>query len=187
MSVRTAVRLAVGAALALLLAQPAHAQAAKEQPAGANKMVSQKAVGPWTVGGWMKPDHTGYCVAERQLTAPGAAQPYMSFGIIKQGQFYGLSIASPKWELTPQSIFPISLSAGPAVDGDVRAVALNAKLVQISFGTDHGLVSRLTTAPAIEIKTSSTVLRLPLDAFAAAYAEVEACAAALGGRKVANR
>jgi hypothetical protein len=184
MSIRTAVRLAAGAALALLLALPAHAQPEKE---AANRMVSRKVLGPWTVGGWVKPDHTGYCVAERQLTAPGASQPYMSFGIIKQGQVYGLSIASPKWELTPQAIFPVSLSAGPTVDGDVRAVALNSKLVQIAFGNDHALIARLATAPAIEIKTSSTVLRLPLDEFAAAYAEVEACASAIAGRKVANR
>jgi dienelactone hydrolase len=172
-------KLVVGTVLTLLLSATAAAAAEpqKDQTPPASTVVSRKPVGAWTIVAVARVNQTGFCGAERALPATDAQAAPLVFSFIKQGKHYALNMQSPAWQLTPKSSFPVALAAA-GVNADARAVAITANIVSIGLGDDRPLMTRLEAAPALDIKTVNATFRLPLDEFAAAHAELEACSAA---------
>ena len=59
---------------------------------------------------------------------------------------------------------------------------MGPKVVIVELGSDAEMMQRLAKLPAIEIKTSQTVFKLPLEGVADALAAIEACASAASSR-----
>ena len=75
--------------------------------------------------------------------------------------------------------------AQPVLRSDASAVVVGPKLVVIELGADGQFVRKLAAAPMIEVKAAQATFKLPLEGFAEALTEVDACFAALK-RPVSN-
>jgi hypothetical protein len=158
-------------ALTLSVSTGAFAQAASPP---ANVQVASKQVGAWAVAGWSQ----GYCSAERAV--PGAASGgTMAFVIARVRTGYRIALGSDQWELKPQTAFPIELVADPVVRSDANAIAVGPKLVIIELGADGQFMKKLATARMMEIKAAQSTFKLPMEGFADALTEVDACFGAL--------
>jgi hypothetical protein len=162
-----------GVVLALALSV---ATAAAQAPAANTPVTTPKQVGAWTVIGWSQ----GYCAAERPVRGGAGGAEALQFVLARVQTGYRIAMSAPQWELAPQTAFPVELIADPVFRSEAKAVAVGPKLVIIELGADGQLVNKIAAAPAMEIKAAQQTFKLPMEGFAAALTEVDAC---FGGLK----
>jgi dienelactone hydrolase len=167
--------IAAGAVLALALSVSACGVAQTSSPQAGKAVTTPKQVGAWTVAGFGE----GYCAAERPVRGVDGGAEGMQFRLIRLRSGYRMALSAQEWDLTPQTSFPVELIADPVLRSDAKAIAAAPKMVTIELGTDGQWVKRLATAPTLEIRTAQTTFRLPMEGFAEAFAEVDACFGAL--------
>jgi dienelactone hydrolase len=134
-----------------------------------------KQVGAWTVTGWSQ----GYCSGERPVRDAAGGGAALQFVLARLRIGYRIALSAQDWELEPQTSFPIELVADPVLRSDGKAIAVGPKLVIIELGADGQLMKKLATAPVLEVKAAQATFKLPMDRFAEALAEVDACFGAL--------
>jgi dienelactone hydrolase len=161
-----------GVVLALALSV---ATAAAQAPAANTPVTTPKQVGAWTVIGWSQ----GYCAAERPVRGGAGGAEALQFVLARVQTGYRIAMSAPQWELAPQTAFPVELIADPVFRSEAKAVAVGPKLVIIELGADGQLVNKIAAAPAMEIKAAQQTFKLPMEGFAAALTEVDACFGAL--------
>jgi dienelactone hydrolase len=161
--------------LALTLSPQTGAFAQTNTPPANTQVIAPKQVGAWTVIGWSQ----GYCAAERPLPGAAGGGATLQFVLARFQAGYRLALGSQDWELKPQTTFPIELIAQPVLRSDASAIVVGPKLVVIELGADGQFVRKLTTAPMIEVKAAQATFKLPLEGFAEALTEVDACFGAL--------
>ena len=167
--------LIASAVLALTLSAQTGALAQTNTPPANTQVIAPKQVGSWTVIGWSQ----GYCAAERPLPGAAGGGATLQFVLARFQAGYRLALGSQEWELKPQTTFPIELIAHPVLRSDASAVVVGPKLVVIELGADGQFVRKLTTAPMIEVKAAQATFKLPMEGFAEALVEVDACFGAL--------
>jgi dienelactone hydrolase len=140
-----------------------------------------KQVGAWTITGWSQ----GYCSGERPVREAAGGGAALQFVLARVRTGHRIALAAQDWELEPQSAFPVELVADPVLRSDAKAIAVSPKLVIIELGADGQLVKKLATASMLEVKAAQATFKLPMDRFADALAEVDACFGALK-QKVSN-
>ena len=179
-STPTRIALARGAvaasALAFLIATQSGAVAeSNSPPAPIAKAGATRQVGIWSVNGWKRGNVASHCSADRSVhgAAPGGGPLY--FAVVRLSSGYRIALGANDWELEPQSSFPVELSAPPVIQRDGKAIAVGPTVVIVDLGSDGEMMQRLAKLPAMEIKTSQTVFKLPLESFADALAAVESC------------
>jgi dienelactone hydrolase/invasion protein IalB len=175
-----------GAAFALTLsvqsvalAQTTAAQSNAPAPAPVKQAGAPKQVGLWTVIGWNRGNAASHCSAERPVRGAAQDGSVLQFALVRWSGGYRIALGSDDWELTPQTAFPVELTAAPIFRSDANALAIGQKIVMIELGSDGQFMQKLSTAPAIEIKTAQTTFKLPLEGFGSALAEVDTCFGAL--------
>jgi len=173
--------LIAGAVLTLTLSAPTGAFAQINTPPANTQVIAPKQVGSWTVIGWSQ----GYCAGERPLPGAAGGGATLQFVLARFQAGYRLALGSQEWELKPHTTFPIELIAQPVLRSDASAVVVGPKLVVIELGADGQFVRKLAAAPMIEVKAAQATFKLPLEGFAEALTEVDACFAALK-RPVSN-
>jgi hypothetical protein len=154
-------------------------------PAAVPQASSMKRVGLWTVSAWERPNNGSYCSAHRLLSGVVGGGVTLQFILIRMRSGYRLALSSERWEMTPKAVYPIELIASPVSRSDASAIVAAPKVVAIELGADGGYIKKLATAPLLEIKTAQTSLKLPLEGFAEALAEVDTCFGGLA-RSTAN-
>jgi dienelactone hydrolase len=159
-----------GTVLALTLSIATGATAQSNPPAN-TPVTSPKQVGAWTVIGWSQ----GYCAAERPVRDGATGVSALHFVLARLRTGYRIALSAPEWELTPQTAFPVQLIAEPVLRSDAKAIAVGPKLVVIELGSDAQLANKLATTSTMEIKAAQASFKLPMEGFAAALAEVDAC------------
>jgi len=160
-------------ALPLLGAAGSAAQAAAPPPNTA--VGAPKQIGAWTVTRWSQ----GYCSGERPVREAAGGGAALQFVIVRLRTGHRIALSAQDWELEPQSAFPVQLVADPVLRSDAKAIAVGPKVVIIELGPDGQLVSKLATASMLEVKAAQATFKLPMDRFADALAEVDACFGAL--------
>lgn len=160
-------------AFALMLAAPPDASAQANAPI--TQASPPKQVGLWMVNAWKAGNVGSHCSAERPLQGATSTGGPLQFVLVRYPGGYRIALGAAEWELKPQTAFPVELNAAPVLQTDANAVALTPKLVAIDLGADGKFMQKLAGAPMIEIKTAQTVFKLPLDGFADALSEVDAC------------
>jgi hypothetical protein len=151
------------------------AHPSKAAPAAVSKATSMKLVGLWTVSAWERANNGSYCSAHRLLPGVVGGGVTLQFVLVRSAGGYRLALASERWEMTAKTIYPIELIASSVPRRDARAIVAAPKIAMIELGADGQFMKKLATAPAIEIKTAQTNLKLSLEGFGAALAEVDAC------------
>jgi hypothetical protein len=164
-----------GAVVALTLSVATGALAQAANPPANTPVVPAKQVGKWTVIGWSQ----GYCSAERPMPGAGSNGGTLQFAVFHLRMGYRIALAAPEWELKPQTVFPIELIAQPVLRADTNAIAVNAKMVIVELGADGPFVKRLANATVMEVKAAQATFKLPMEGFAEAVAEIDACFAGL--------
>jgi dienelactone hydrolase len=167
--------------LALTLSAQTGASAQINTPPANTQVIAPKQVGSWTVIGWSQ----GYCAGERPLPGAAGGGATLQFVLARFQAGYRLALGSQEWELKPQTTFPIELIAQPVLRSDASAIVVGPKLVVIELGADGQFVRKLASVPMIEVKAAQATFKLPLEGFAEALTEVDACFAALK-RPVSN-
>ena len=150
-------------------APPANAQAAVP----VKQAIAPKQVGLWTVIGWTRATAASHCSAERPVRGAAGDGGAVQFALVRWSGGYRIALGSDDWELTPQTAFPIELIANPVFRSDANALAIGPKIVMIELGADGQFMRKLSTAAMIEVKTAQAVIKLPLEGFASALAEVD--------------
>ncbi|MGB8511669.1 MAG: hypothetical protein WCE24_02555, partial [Pseudolabrys sp.] len=173
--------LIAGAVLALTLSAQTGAVAQVNTPPANTQVIAPKQVGSWTVIGWSQ----GYCAGERPLPGAAGGGATLQFVLARFQAGYRLALGSQEWELKPQTTFPIELIAQPVLRSDASAIVVGPKLVVIELGADGQFVRKLASVSMIEVKAAQATFKLPLEGFAEALTEVDACFAALK-RPVSN-
>jgi len=161
-----------GAVLALVLSV---GTAAAQTPPANTPVTTPKQVGAWTVIGWSQ----GYCAAERPVRGAAGGADSLQFVLARVRTGYRIAMSAPEWELAPQTTFPVELIADPVFRSEAKAVAVGPKLVIIELGADGQLVQKIAGAAMMEIKAAQSTFKLPMEGFAAALSEVDACFGAL--------
>jgi dienelactone hydrolase len=162
-------------ALAQTSAPPSNAAATVPM----KQAIAPKQVGLWTVIGWSRANAASHCSAERPVRGAAGDGAALQFALVRWSGGYRIALGSDEWELTPQTAFPVELIAAPVFRSDANALAIAPKIVMIELGSDRQFMRKLSTAAAIEVKTAQTVLKLPLEGFDSALAEVDTCFGAL--------
>ena len=158
-----------------LLAAPAGASAQANPPVEITQASPPKQVGLWMVNAWVRGNVGSHCSAERPLPGATGSGGTLQFVLVRYPGGYRIALAADEWELKPQTAFPVEINAQPVMRSDANAVAITPKLVVIDLGADGKFMQRLAGAPMIEVKTAQAVFKLPLEGFADALSEVNAC------------
>jgi dienelactone hydrolase len=161
------------------LAQTGAPQANAAASAQVKQAIAPKQVGVWTVIGWNRGNVASHCSAERPVRGGAGDGATLQFALVRWPGGYRIALGSDEWELTPQTAFPVELVAAPVFRSDANALAIGPKIVMIELGAELPFMQKLATAPQLDIKTAQTVLKLPLEGFSSALAEVDACFASL--------
>jgi hypothetical protein len=132
-------------------------------------------VGLWMVNAWARGNVGSHCSAERPLPGATGNGGTLQFVLVRYPGGYRIALAADEWELTPQTAFPVELSAKPVVQSDANAVAVTPKIVAIDLGADGKFMQRLAGAPTIEIRTAQTVFKLPTEGVADALSAIDTC------------
>ncbi len=163
------------AALAQTDAPPTNASA----PVPVKQAIAPKQVGLWTIVGWSRGNAASHCSAERPVRGAGGDGGSLQFALVRWPGGYRIALGSDAWELTPQTAFPVELTAAPVFRSEANALAIGPKIVMIELGADAQFMQKLSTAAMIEVKAAQAVFKLPLEGFGSALAEVDACFGAL--------
>jgi hypothetical protein len=156
--------------LAQTVAPPASAA-----PTTVLKATSVKLVGLWTVSAWERANNGSYCSAHRLMPGVVGGGVTLQFVLIRSAGGYRIALASERWQMTPKTVHPIELIASSVPRRDVKAIVVAPKVAMIELGADGQFIHKLASMPAIEIKTAQADLKLSLEGFGAALAEVDAC------------
>jgi hypothetical protein len=168
--------LAVFAGAALALIASAHTAAvADDAPAAITKSGPTKQVGVWTVNGWKRGNVGSHCSAERAIRGGAGNGATLHFVLVRYPGGYRIALGADEWNLKPQTVFPVELVAPPVLQTDANATAIAPKLVVIDLGADVRFMQKLATAPKIDVKAAQAVFKLPMEGFADAVSEVDAC------------
>jgi dienelactone hydrolase len=173
-------------AVALILAAQTGARAQTSTPPAnatapvpVKQAIAPKQVGLWTVIGWTRGTAASHCSAERPVRGAAGDGGAVQFALVRWSGGYRIALGSDDWELTPQTAFPIELIANPVFRSEANALAIGPKIVMIELGADGQFMQKLSTAALLEVKTAQAVIKLPLEGFASALAEVDSCFGAL--------
>jgi dienelactone hydrolase len=164
-----------GAVLALTLLVSTGAVAQTSAPPENTAVRAPKQVGAWTITGWSQ----GYCSGERPVRDAANGGAALQFVLARVRTGYRIALAAEDWELDPQTAFPVELIADPVLRSDATAIAVGPKVVVIELGADGQRVKKLATASLLEVKAAQATFKLPMERFADALAEVDACFGAL--------
>ena len=164
-----------GAAFALMISAQTAAFAQDKAPDAITQSAATKQVGLWMVNGWKRGNVGSHCSAERPLRGATSGGGTLQFVLVRFPGGYRIALGADEWNLKPQTAFPIELSAPPVLQTDGNAIAVTPKLVVIDLGADVRFMQKLATAPAIEVKASQAVFKLPMEGFSDALREVDAC------------
>jgi dienelactone hydrolase len=173
---RSFVRGAVAAgALAVVLAASGSAIAQDNRPVPVTQSGTSRQVGPWSVDSWNRGAVGSHCSAERTVLGAASGGGSLQFALVRLPSGYRIALGADEWELEPQSSFPVELNARPVLQRAGEAVAVSPKVVIVELGSSLDLMQRLVRLPTMELKTSLTAFRLPLEGAAEALAAVESC------------
>jgi hypothetical protein len=130
------------------------------------RQISQTAVGPWMVFGWMT-GNIRYCSAERDVGAVRVA-------FVRLPQGYALLLRSPSWQLNPESQVPVRVAQrlGPTT---ISGVAIGTDIVLVQL--ESSLISYIAEQQQIEVTAADLTVTIPLDGIAAAVSALEGCIA----------
>ena len=167
--------LAIVSVLALTVAAPTAASAQANAPVAITQASPPKQVGVWMVNAWNRGNVGSHCSAERPVQGASPSGGPLQFVLVRYPGGYRLALGAEEWELKPQTTFPVEMNAAPVMRSDANAVAVTPKLVVIDLGADGKFMQRLSGAPMIEIKAAQALFKLPMEGFADALSEVNAC------------
>jgi hypothetical protein len=165
----------IAGAFALMFAAPTGAAAQAGAPVAITQASPPKQVGLWMVNAWNRGDVGSHCSAERPVQGASGNGGPLQFVLVRYPGGYRIALGADEWDLKPQTTFPVELNAAPVMQSDANAVAVTPKLVVIDLGPDGKFMQRLAGAPTIEIKAAQAVFKLPMEGFADALSEVNAC------------
>ncbi len=159
----------------LLTAQSGAIAQSNPPPVPITKAGATKQVGVWSVNGWNRGNVGSHCSAERPVRGAAPDGSALQFALVRLPSGYRIALGADEWELEPQASFPVELVAPPVLQRDGKAVAVGPKVVIVELGASAETMQQLTRLPVLEIKTSQTVFKLPLEGAADALAAIESC------------
>lgn len=133
-----------------------------------SRQISQAAVGPWAVHGWLNQAGAPYCTAERKV-----GDVSVVFARFVQG--YALALQSPHWWLAPGGTALVRVHVANVRDATVAANVLSSNLIMARLTADPADMRRLVGAPAMVVTASDQTFTVPLDQFGEALAALDAC------------
>lgn len=165
--------IAAALSLAMLVAAAPSAVAQSQQPA-VSREVSRTTVGPWAVIGWVAPNGTGYCSAERKVDK-------VTFAFVRVPQGYALVIHSPDWQLQAGTLYQVQFVVAAVTNGANTAQVLNATTILVPFTQDQAMMRRVAGAPELKVTAAETAITVPLDQFGEALTALDDCMAQRSG------
>ena len=162
-------RLFAAAALSVSLLA-AGAPGAAAQGATESRQVSQKTVGPWSVMGWIAPNGTPYCSAERDVNETRVA-------FIRMAQGYLLVVRSPSWWLTSGADQPVQVAAAGGSSATLRGKVIASNTILAQLSGDPAAMRRLGEAAEVEVTAADTTIKVPLEQFGDALTALDDCLA----------
>jgi hypothetical protein len=130
------------------------------------RQISQTAVGPWMVFGWMT-GNIRYCSAERDVGAVRVA-------FVRLPNGFALLLRSPSWHLNPESTVPVRVAqrTGPTT---ISGTAIGTDIVLVQL--DQTVMSYVAEQQQIDVTAADLTVTIPLDGIVAAVTALETCIA----------
>ena len=130
------------------------------------RQISQTAVGPWMVFGWMT-GNIRYCSAERDVGAVRVAFVRLPSG-------FALLLRSPSWHLNPESAVPVQVAQrlGPMT---ISGTAIASDIVLVHL--DPNVMGYVAEQQQIDVTAADLTVTIPLDGIGAAVTALESCIA----------
>jgi dienelactone hydrolase len=137
-----------------------------------------KEVGPWHIAGFADDPTIGpYCSTGREVPDGVGRGRTLVIGFMLSGHISGIVLHAEDWGLKPNTIFPVELIVHPVLRQEASAVAKSADVAWIEL--NRPALQKLATWPEVEVKSEQLTVKLPLDAFDRALAELDTCLNAL--------